>query len=354
MDRRDFFRKWSGLAAVFVAGMAGCARKETALPIHQQQGRNEPPLGNQPQPATAPGGENTSPQPGTTQNPTKSAKPPQSPAPKPQAFPDLAAIQGDSPRALVETALDSLGGIKRFVRPGSKVVIKPNIAWYRTPEQAANTNPEVVETVVRLCREAGAKSVTVLDHTLDPWQACFQASGIQKAVENAGGRIYCPSREDMYTEVPVPQGKAISKELVVTDVLQADVFINLPIAKVHNAAGACVGLKNLMGVIWNRGAYHMNTRGGLSQCIADLSTVVKPHLIVADCYRVLLTNGPKGPGKIGDARTIVAGTDPVAVDSFCLRFLNLTPDDVPHIKLAHRAGLGEISIPRLRVHTASI
>jgi uncharacterized protein (DUF362 family) len=302
------------------------------------------------------------PQPGQTKGTPREkgsepAKPeaaqPKPTSPKTKAFPDLVVAETGDPAQLVEKALEGLGGIKRFVQPGAKVVLKPNIAWYRTPEQAANTNPDLVKAVVQLCKKAGAKSVTVVEHTRDPWQACFQASGIQKAVEEAGGRIYAATRKAMFSEVDVPGGKAIEQELVATDILEADVFINLPVAKVHDAAGAVIGMKNLMGSIWYPQAYHLNLKGGLHQCIADLSKAVKPNLIIADCYRVLLTGGPKGPGKIGNPGKVVAGTDPVAVDSYCLRFLNLKPDDVPYLKLAHEAGLGENDVSHLSVQTVS-
>lgn len=361
MDRRDFLKKWAGVATGFLLSVSGCAKgeKSVTLPHQQQTDEVAQPVQPQPQAGTVPepephkgaGAEEKAADPA---KPTPHPSQPEPANPKPQPSPDLVVAEGGNPAQLVEKALEALGGIKKFVRPGSKVVLKPNIAWYRTPEQAANTNPELVAAVVRLCQQAGAKSVTVVEHTRDPWQACFQASGIKKAVEEAGGRIYAATRKEMYTEVPVPKGKAIQQELIAADILEADVLINLPVAKVHDATGAVIGMKNLMGTIWHPQGYHLNLKGGLNQCIADLSTVVKPHLIIADCYRVLLTGGPKGPGKVGNPGKVVAGTDPVAVDSYCLRFLNLKLDDVPHIGLAHQAGLGETDTSRLRVQMVSV
>lgn len=362
MDRRDFLRKYGGIAAGFFAALAGCAKeKPVAVAPGEQRGAEAPAPGTevvqdgeraaeQPQPAKAEAREKAA----GAAKPNGEKPKPELADPKPQASPDLVVAGGGNPAQLVEKALEALGGIKKFVRPGSKVVLKPNIGWYRTPEQAANTNPDLVAAVVRLCLGAGAKSVTVVEHTRDPWQACFQASGIKKAVEDAGGRIYAATRKEMFTEVPVRRGKAIDRELVASDVLQADVLINLPVTKVHDATGAVIGMKNLMGTIWNPPGYHLNLKGGLNQCIADLNTVVKPQLIIADCYRVLLTGGPKGPGKVGNPGKVVAGTDPVAVDSYCLRFLNLKVDDVPHIKLAHEAGLGEMDLSRLQITSVSV
>jgi uncharacterized protein (DUF362 family) len=112
-------------------------------------------------------------------------------------------------------------------------------------------------------------------------------------------------------------------------------------------------MKNLMGTVLRPGSYHVNLRGGLQQCIADLSTVLRPNLIIADCYRVLVTGGPKGPGRVDTPGKVVAGVDPVAVDSYCMRFLNLKPEDIPHIKLAHQAGVGQMDTSHLRIQTVS-
>ena len=371
-----------------LAALTGCGKDERTGTAPQQPGKGEsPPAGDprgdggpvkeetpaqgRPEPEQPPAKPEPA-QPTAKQEDTKAPTEPESPPEKPEpaqphsppaepepiitqarSRPDMVVAGGGSPEQLVRKALEPLGGIESFVKPGDKVVLKPNIAWYRTPQQAANTNPDVVAAVVSLCVGAGAKSVTVVEHTRDPWKMSFNASGIEKAVKGAGGRIYAATREDMYTEIAVPQGKAIEWELVVTDILEADVFINLPVAKVHDGAGAVVGMKNLMGTIWQPRRYHSNVNG-LHQCIADLNTVLKADLIIADCYRVLLTEGPKGPGKVGNPGKVVAGTDPVAVDSYCLRFLNLKPGDVPYLKLAHETGLGEIDTSRLRVQTLAV
>ena len=349
-----------------LAGLAGCGREEKEAGVGARpagEGTNSPD-GAQTQPQAP------QEQAGAGQSQTEKAQTPAQKTAEPaqasqhasqtepasqsaQPLPDLLVAEGGSPARLVEKTLEGLGGIKRFVKPGNKVVLKPNIAWYRTPEQAANTNPDIVAAVVRLCLGAGAKSVTVVEQTRDPWQACFQASGIQKAVEQAGGRIYAATRKEMYSEVPVPRGKAIDRESIVSDILQADVFINIPIVKVHDSAVAVGGMKNLMGTVFRPGSYHVNLRGGLQQCIADLSTVVRPNLIIADCYRVLVTGGPKGPGRVDTPGKVVAGIDPVAVDSYCMRFLNLKPEDVPHIKLAHQAGVGQMDTSHFRIQTVS-
>src|SRR5208282_3519026 len=101
-------------------------------------------------------------------------------------LPHLTVVQGGEPRLLVQRALDDLGGIRRFVSRQDVVVLKPNIAWDRTPEQAANTNPEVVAEVVRQCWQAGAKRVIVTDVSCNEPRRCFQRSGIQAAARAEG------------------------------------------------------------------------------------------------------------------------------------------------------------------------
>jgi len=144
------------------------------------------------------------------------------------------------------------------------------------------------------------------------------------------------------------KGKVLKRSQVLKAVKQADVFINLPIAKVHGATPLTLGMKNLMGVTRDRGAWH-NTPD-LNQAIADFSTAVRPDLIIMDGVRALLSRGPRGPGKTKDAKIVIAGTDPVAVDAYTAwKIFGMVPGRVPYIKFAAAAGLGEMDIKRIIV-----
>src|SRR5574344_413856 len=120
--------------------------------------------------------------------------------------PDLVAVMGGEPAAMLDKALEALGGIGKFVKKGQKVAIKPNIGWDKTPELAANTNPELIEALVKKCFAAGASEVTVFDHTCDNWQKCYATSGIAEAVKKAGGKMVPANDEKYYKEVSIPNG----------------------------------------------------------------------------------------------------------------------------------------------------
>jgi uncharacterized protein (DUF362 family) len=265
-----------------------------------------------------------------------------------QQQPVVVVAEKDKPAELVRKAIKALGGMSRFVKKGNRVLIKPNIAFARPPEGAANTNPEVVAELVQLCFEAGAKEVIVLDYTLDPARITYEMSGIAKAAEAKGARVVYVSPRD-FVPIEVPKGKILSAYdvRVLKQVLDADVFINVPIAKTHGSARLTLGMKNLMGIIQDRGAWHRS--GDLHQCIADFVTAVKPHLTVIDAIRILASGGPKGPGRVEQKDTIIASTDIVAADAYATTLFGLTPNDVPHIIKAAELDVGVADLKRVKI-----
>jgi uncharacterized protein (DUF362 family) len=263
------------------------------------------------------------------------------------AGPILSVATKGTPEALVKKAIDGLGGIGKFVKRGNSVVIKPNLAWARSPEQAANTNPRIITALIQLCRQAGAGRITVLDHSCDNSTAAFDQSGAKEACSKAGVRLVSADKPYMYRRISIPKGKILKSDQCVKEVLDADVFINVPIAKVHAASGITASMKNLMGVTLNRQAWHNSD--DLEQCIADYSSAVKPDLIVLDAIRVLLTRGPKGPGETKDIGKVAACTDPVAVDAFAAGLLGRDPKSVPHIRYAASLGLGQMDLSKIGI-----
>ena len=268
--------------------------------------------------------------------------------------PDLVVVQGGEPAALLDAALAAMGGIAKFVKPGQNVVIKPNIGWNRTPEEAADTNPELIGHLVKLCFKAGAKSVRVFDHTCDKdWQKCYQTSGIGPAVEAAGGTMVCGNLRRSYREVDIPNGKVLPKGEICRIVQECDVFINVPILKNHGGAKLTACLKNLMGTIWNRGQMH---RSGLQQAIADWAAVRKPDLNILDAYRAMQTGGPRGnrASRILDLKTLLISRDMVALDTCGAELLDIRPSAAKHIALAAAAGLGTDDLSRLNIRKISL
>lgn len=258
------------------------------------------------------------------------------------------STKSQDPAALTRAAIEALGGMGKFVKKGSVVLVKPNMAWNRKPEHAANTNPRVVAEVVRLCKAAGAREVKVIDHAVDqPESEVMQATGIAAAAEKAGARVLSASSRAMYGKLQLRRGKVLKSVEALKDLTRADVVINVPVAKVHGSTGVTLGCKNLMGVVWDRGAWHDSA--SLDQCIADFVSEVRPDLVVLDAVRLLLTNGPKGPGRTRDQFTVVAGTDPVAVDAYGATLLARKPESIGHIRLASEMGLGVMDLKRVAI-----
>lgn len=259
----------------------------------------------------------------------------------------LAVAAGKDPAKLTRSAVDALGGMGKLVKKGDFVVIKPNIAWNQPPEVGATTNPAVVSEIVKMCKEAGAGRILVVDHIIDkPSEMVLGLTGIMAAGKEAGADVTSAQNESDFRTVEIPKGKAIKSDTCIKDVLKADVFINVPIGKVHGMTKLTLGLKNLMGCNWDRQAWHQNS---LDQCIADYATAVRPDLTILDANRILISGGPKGPGKTKDVGKVIAGVDPVAVDAYGATLFGMKPEEIGHIKLAHEMGLGEIDLAKVKI-----
>ncbi len=270
-----------------------------------------------------------------------------------EAYPDIVIAKNGTPSQLLQSAMNSFGGMGRFIKKGQRVVIKANIAWARTPEQACTNNPELLYALVKMCYEAGAKRVAVWDHTCDSYQFTFARTGLKEAGQNAGADVFSGHGQNVYKKVEIPKGKKLKKAEVLKDVLEADVFINFPIPKHHYATELTLGMKNLMGIVWDMEQFH---KIDLHQCIADINTLRKPDLVVVDAIRVLTSNGPKGPGRTMDLSEVIVSTDIVAVDAYSSSFFKnpktgkaFRPEEIRFIKNAYELGLGEIDLSKLRI-----
>jgi uncharacterized protein (DUF362 family) len=262
-------------------------------------------------------------------------------------LPQMSVVQNGEPRALVQRALADLGGISRFIARQDVVVIKPNIAWDRTPEQAANTNPELVAEVVRQCWQAGAKRVIVTDVSCNEPRRCFQRSGIQAAARAEGAEVILPDPE-LFREVDLG-GVALKNWPVFTPFLEADKILNLPIAKHHGLTGCTLGMKNWYGIL---GGERNRLHQQIHQSLADLAGFMLPTLTIMDCYRILLRNGPTG-GNLEDValkKTVVASTDPVALDAYVAKaYWNIESAALPYLQIAANRGLGTVDFDKLSV-----
>ena len=267
-------------------------------------------------------------------------------------YPDLVSVEGTT-AAAVKRAFDLLGGASRFVKPGQRVLLKPNMGFANPPEWATTTNPEVVLAVAELLLAAGAKTVLVGDNPNRKPEHAIERCGIGKALEGLSGvRTLLINRPRDFRKVPVPGGDQFDELSVAALLSKVDLLINIPIAKSHQATGVSFGLKNLMGLIEDRRAFH--TKYDLHRSIADMNRVIRPVLTILDATTVLTTGGPTGPGKTIRKNLVIAGTDRVAVDAYGVTLerwngRSLEPGQVSHIGAAHKAGLGEIDLEKVKI-----
>jgi uncharacterized protein (DUF362 family) len=255
---------------------------------------------------------------------------------------DLVSVKGEDPGAITKKAIEALGGMDRFVKPKSVVLIKPNIGWDRAPEYGANTTPEVVAALVELCFAAGARRVNVFDNTCNANQRCYENSGIKKAALAKGAQVYFADSWNV-VKAHFPFESTMENWPVFRDALECDTFINVPILKHHGSTKLTLGMKNLMGVCsGNRGMMHVD----LGTKIFEMARFIVPELTVIDSYRYLKRHGPSG-GDLNDVelrKTVIASADYVLADVYASRSVDYDPNAIPYIAKAIEAGLGSATI----------
>lgn len=271
---------------------------------------------------------------------------------------DLVAVMGGEPEAMFRRAIAEMGGMKSFIKPGQKVVVKPNIGWDKSPELAGNTNPKLITEIVKQCFAAGAKEVTVFDHTCDDWQKCYKNSGIEAAAKAAGAKVMPAHLESYYRNVSLPQGKKLKNAKIHEAILNCDVWINVPVLKHHGGAQLTISMKNHMGIVWDRGFFHQNN---LQQCIADICTLQKKAVLnVVDAYRIVKTNGPQGRSASDVVLTkgLFISQDIVAVDTAAAKFFNqvreMPLDTVGHLTNGEALKIGTMNLDKLNIKRIKI
>jgi len=262
--------------------------------------------------------------------------------------PVLAVAEGTDYGRITRQAINALGGMGRFVKPGQTVVVKPNMGWDRNAEQGANTHPLVVKAVVEECLKAGAKKVKVFDRTCNDERRCYVNSGIEPALKGMKNVEVKHIEDERFRKVPIANGAALKQWELYDEALSADVFINVPVAKHHGLTKLTLGLKNIMGVMGgNRGSIHKH----IDIALADINSVLKSDLVVIDATRVLTAHGPQG-GDLRDVKVlnkVIAGTDIVAADAYATTLFGLKPADIAVTVAAHKRGLGEMDLKKIRI-----
>ena len=252
---------------------------------------------------------------------------------------------------LTRKTLEAAGGINRFVSRGDVVVIKPNISWARPPKMAATTNPEVLQAVIELCQEAGAKKVRIADNTIDTAEFCFSVSGAANVAKTTGAELIDPD-SSLMREMKL-HGDLLDVWPVYLPIVEADKVINLPVAKDHILSSVTLGMKNWFGAIGGRrGSLHREIHPN----IVDLVQFFKPTVTLIDATRIMARNGPSG-GSTSDVvtkNTLILSDDPVAADGKAALLLGKEPQNIGHIKLAEKRGLGTYDFSKLLQKKVSV
>ncbi len=265
---------------------------------------------------------------------------------------DLVVAKGEDPYIMTVRAVETMGGMGKFVKKNSLVLIKPNIGWDRFPEQAANTNPHVVGALVDMCFKAGAKRVNVFDITCNDTKLCYESSGIEKIAREKGANVYFADDWN-FVEARFNYDSPMQGWPIYRDALECDTFINAPVLKSHGLTGLTLSMKNLMGVCGgNRGSMHSDI--GIK--LAHLTDFIKPDLTVIDAYRVLKRNGPTGGNleDVLDMRTVIVGIDPVLCDSYAAKLMDKDPLSISYIDQAMKQNLGNVDITKADILTITV
>lgn len=259
--------------------------------------------------------------------------------------PDAVWIENGEPNELLDAALKELGGLNRFISKGDVVVVKPNIGWDRAPEYAANTNPELIQELVKRCISAGAKEVKIFDRTCNNQRRCYKNSEIQEKAEDAGAEVY-HLRKNRYVDIQLKKGQVVKEWSIYEDYLEADKVINVPIAKHHSLSRVSLGMKNLMGVMGgNRGSIH----SGFDQKLVDITSEILPNLTIIDAYRILTANGPQGGNlaHVKITKTLIASPCMVTADYLALGLFGHSLNEIGHLKEAVSRGINQYDLKKL-------
>ncbi len=274
-------------------------------------------------------------------------------------IPDISVVTGNDYFKNTVEAVSRIGGMKKFVGKGAKVAVLANP---QRPNPGAFTSPLVVRALTEMCLNAGASTVTYLSWM--PVKA-WEATGLRQAVENAGGKLETVDLRDesMFKPVPIPEGKILKEARVMNKLFEHDLLINVPVTKDHIGNKFTGTMKNLMGLnspksnrTFHKSDWKTNRNSiiHLDQSIADLNTIITPALSIVDATEFIITNGPFGPGELFKPQKVIAGTDRIAIDSYCCKLWGLNPGDIVMINKGFEHGLGNIDLSYLKISEISI
>jgi uncharacterized protein (DUF362 family) len=269
---------------------------------------------------------------------------------------EMVLLRGQEPERMVRLGISALGIEGQLVRPGDRVVIKPNFGWARPPAVGATSSPELVRELITLCFEAGAQEVVCLEHSTDATPRAFRINKAYQAIEGTGARLLCPWSPEEHVVVDDFTSQRLHRhnlgwQAVAMVLLTCDVLIDVAAFKHHREVKATGALKNLMGCVWRRASYH---QVNLDACIAELAAVLRPTLTVLEAINVLAENGPSGPGRLIGAHSMLVTADPVLADAYACRWLDLEHGEVAYLSHAAELGAGKLPTPKTRIEEVTL
>jgi uncharacterized protein (DUF362 family) len=264
----------------------------------------------------------------------------------------VATGEGYEVKALIRKVFEAAGGMGQFISKGDVVAIKPNVSWARYPDMAATTNPEVLEAVVMLCLDAGAKKVRIADHTIHDARRCFALTGVGAVAKKTGADLVFP-RSSLMKDMKL-HGHRLDVWPVFVPLVEADKVLNIPVAKVHGLSTLTLGMKNWIGGVGGRrSALHQD----IHQSIVDLAQFFNPTATLIDATRIMIKNGPSGGNRsdVAARNTVILSNDPVAGDAKAAAGLfEHVPAEVGFIQLGQKWGLGTYDLEKLATQRVTL
>jgi len=259
-----------------------------------------------------------------------------------------------SPQALVEKALELLGGVEKLVPIGASILVKPNVGFY---ERDAVTDPRITAAVIRSLKQVKPARIVVGESSVRGYDTehALSVTDTRGIAEEAGAEVR-DLRKDPAVSVSLPKGRAITSVDIFKTVHDSSYIVNIPRLKRHSATVTTICLKNMMGTLPDseKGRFH---QVNLSQCIADLNSVIRPNLVVIDATRAMTKRGPTG-GTMVDLNLVIASLDPVAADAVAAEELFKAEgvsdprgavSRIEHIQKAAELGIGVADRSRIEV-----
>ena len=216
-------------------------------------------------------------------------------------------------RAAIVPLLEPLGGMGAFVRPGERVLLKPNMLSVKSPEQAVTTHPAVVRVVAELVREAGGQVLIGDSPGIGGFQRVADKSGIARAAAESGAELV-----EFNDTVDLPGSGTFRRITLARAYWEADKIINLPKLKTHEMMTMTCAVKNLFGAVVGaeKAGWHLKagtSREQFARLLLEIYLLKKPALNIVDAIVAMEGNGP-GSGDPLQVGALIAGVNPVAVD----------------------------------------